>query len=216
MKKSLFYLNILVFIIIIANIYKPIERYFQWVVFPFEIVFSDIHEYIETSKINIEKFQEIEKELLNYEIEKKNLILVDVNTKPGVILSENGKYLRVKTVNKVDENSIVIDSKKHLVGFVESVLNDIVLVKKLGWSENHFFALMDNNDILVEEQNGYLYLELPENMEVKNKEVKIETPFYLEEIPITLEGKITSKIGDKFIFEPSKIDSSTVFIMEVD
>lgn len=216
MKKSLFYLNILVFIIIIANIYKPIERYFQWVVFPFEIVFSDIDEYIEISKMKSEKFDEIENELKSYEIEKKNLILVDVNTKPGVILSENGKYLRVKTVNKIDENSIVIDSKENLIGFVESVLNDIVLVKKLGWSENQFFAMIDDKDILVEEKNGYVYLELPENIKIKNDIVKIKTPFYLKEMPITLEGTISSKIGDNYIFEPSQIDSSTVFIMEVE
>lgn len=216
MKKSLFYLNILVFIIIIANIYKPIENIFQWVVFPFETIFSDIHEYIQISKLNAEDFQKIEKELSSYEIKSKNLILIDVNTKPGVILSENGKYLRVKTVNKVNKNSIVIDSKEHLVGFVENVLNNIVLVKKLGWSDKQFFAVMDNYDILVEEKNGYLYLELPENIEVKKREVEIKTPFYLETIPITLAGKITSKIGDKFIFEPSEIDSSTVFIMEVE
>jgi hypothetical protein len=178
-------------------------------------VFSDIDEYIEISKMKSERFEKIEDELKSYEIEKKNLILIDVNTKPGVILSEYGKYLRVKTVNKVDENSIVIDSKKNLIGFVESVLKDIVIVKKLGWSGKQFFAMIDQNDILAEEKNGYIYLELPENIEIKDNIVKIKTPFYLEEMTITLEGKISSRIGDSYIFEPSQIDSSTVFIMEV-
>jgi hypothetical protein len=75
--------------------------------------------------------------------------------------------------------------------------------------------MIDQNDILAEEKNGYIYLELPENIEIKDNIVKIKTPFYLEEMTITLEGKISSRIGDSYIFEPSQIDSSTVFIMEV-
>jgi hypothetical protein len=76
--------------------------------------------------------------------------------------------------------------------------------------------MIDDNDILVEEKNGYVYLELPENIEIKEDIVIIKTPFYLEEMPITLQGTISSKIGDNYIFEPSQIDSSTVFIMEVE
>ncbi|MGM0639972.1 MAG: hypothetical protein ACQESN_00915 [Thermotogota bacterium] len=215
MKKSLFYLNILIFIIIIANIYKPIEKHIQWVVWPFDMIFSDIYEYVEISKSNNERFVEIEKELKKYEIKTNTEIALDTNSKPGIILFENGKYYRIKTTSKIDINSLVIDTNKNLIGFVESYVKDMAIVKKLGWGDNSFFGILDNNDVFVKENNGDLYIELPEDITLDKKNLLINTPFYIEEQNINIQGEIVSKIGDNYIFSPKQIESSTVFILEV-
>jgi len=215
MKKSLFYLNILIFIIIIANIYKPIEKHIQWVVLPFDMIFSNISEYVEVSKLNNENFIEIENELKKYEIKTTTDLMLDTNSKPGIILFENGKYYRVKTTKKIDINSLVIDVNKNLIGFVESNINDIAIVKKIGWGYNSFFGVLSDNDVFIEEHYGDLYIELPENINIENTSLTINTPFYIDNQKIYIQGEIVSKIGDNYIFNPIEVESSTVFILEV-
>lgn len=216
MKKSLFYLNILVFIIIIANIYKPIENYIQWVVFPFDLAFSNVSEYLEVSEIKNDEMKNIKEQINNYNLKTNGQINIDINTKPGVVLFENGKYYRVKTSKNIKKGSYVIDNNNDLIGFVERSINDIVFVKKIGWGDNQFFAMLNNNDVLVEEHYGDIYIELPDNIKINQKKlVTINTPFYIKDMPINLKGEFLSKIGDKFIFEPTKLNVSTVYIMEV-
>ena len=218
MKRNYFlFLNILLILVIISNLFNPIEKIFQWITYPFDYVFSKLNFEMQMRKSNAESLKNI-----LFIINDQNILLKETEDFQfeipfGIILNKNDREILATANSKIKKNSKVIDENGVLVGFVEHIFSDRVIIRRLGWGNNEIFGTLNNVDVMIMEKSGTLYIELPENLEVGEETVFINLPYYVESIDnknMAVAGKIISRSKELFIFEKKELDSILIYYFE--
>ncbi|BBE31871.1 hypothetical protein OSSY52_20120 [Tepiditoga spiralis] len=214
-KNKIFYLNIFIVLTIMINIYKPIGNIVQWVSYPFNYVFSKLQEEILIRDSRAESLKNILSIISSNKIQLKKGENLKFSIPYGIILKEEYKYLIVHSNEKVSKNSFVIDDEGNLIGFSEKTYSNRIIVKKLGWGTNEIFGEIGGYDVLIKEDNGNLFVELPQK--INEKILTITLPYYIDTInkkKVILTGKIISKYGEMYLFKPLKFKGILAYFLE--
>ena len=215
LKNKIFYLNIFIVLTIMLNIYKPIGNIVQWVSYPFNYVFSKFQEEILIRNSRSESLKNILSIISSNKIQLKQGGKVQFSIPYGIILKEEYKYLIVHSNKTVQKNSFVIDDEGNLIGFSEKNYSNRIIVKKLGWGTNEIFGEIGGYDVLIKEDNGNLFVELPQKTD--QKILTITLPYYIDSVnkkKVILTGTIVSKYGEMYLFKPLKIKGILAYFLE--
>ena len=217
---QLLFLLVLVFVSIIFNIFEGLGNVLNYIMFPFDFLFSHLQTNIESRKFNSEQLQNtvkyFEKQQI-FIIESKDPKNIDFTIPYGIISKETNRDLTVIANSEdVKENYIVVDETGILLGFVEEIYSNRILVRKLGWGNGSFFGKIGNVDVLVKEHRGNLFTEIPDNYTIPEEILQIEFPSYITKINDEnkngiLIGNIVSKFGEMYLFEPIKSKNFLVY-----
>ncbi|PNR97216.1 hypothetical protein [Petrotoga sp. 9PWA.NaAc.5.4] len=217
---QLLFLLVLVFVSIIFNIFQGLGNILNYIMFPFDFLFSHLQTHIESRKFNSEQFQNTVKSFEKQQIfiiESKDPKNVDFTIPYGIISKETNRNLTVIANSEdVKKNYIVVDETGILLGFVEEIYSNRILVRKLGWGNGSFFGKIGNVDVLVREHRGNLFAEIPDNYTIPEEILQIEFPSYITKIKDEnkngiLIGNIVSKFGEMYLFEPIKSKNFLVY-----
>ncbi|KUK83820.1 MAG: Uncharacterized protein XD96_0161 [Petrotoga mobilis] len=217
---GILFLVILIFITILFNTFENLRVILEPLTYPVDLVFSLFHSKILERDASAEKItsilDELDKQPL-YLIESQNSENKDLTIPRGIILNETNRSFSLLTNNKsnLGKGYLAVSTDGILLGFVENIFSDRVVVRKLGWGDQHFFGKIGVVDVLIKEDKGNLLVEIPDNYNVVMEEhLKIDLPAYVKGVEkegIFLSGEIVSKYGDLYLFNPVTIDDFLVY-----
>jgi len=216
-RKKIYLLNILIIIVIVANIYKPIENYFQWVTFPFDYAFSYLHKEFLSREYNAESLKNIFFQIRDTKIVVKDYEDLKISIPYGVIIKNESKYITAVSNEKTKKGSYVTDGDGNLIGFVENIYSERVIIRKLGWGNNEIFGVFNEKDVLIKEYEGMILIELPDDKMFETDKITINLPFYIDSLNgfnTVLVGNLISKYGNFYMFRPSDIKSDIIYFLE--
>lgn len=216
-RKKIYLLNILIIIVIVANIYKPIENYFQWVTFPFDYAFSYLHKEFLAREYNAESLKNIFFQIRDTKIVVKDYEDLKISIPYGVIIKNESKYITAVSNEKTKKGSYVTDGNGNLIGFVENIYSERVIIRKLGWGNNEIFGVFNEKDVLIKEYEGMILIELPDDKMFETDKITINLPFYIDSLNgfnTVLVGNLISKYGNFYMFRPSDIKSDIIYFLE--
>ncbi|HOO74987.1 MAG TPA: hypothetical protein PLS66_06820 [Tepiditoga sp.] len=216
-RKKIYLLNILIIIVIVANIYKPIENYFQWVTFPFDYAFSYLHKEFLAREYNAESLKNIFFQIRDTKIVVKDYEDLKISIPYGVIIKNESKYITAVSNEKTKKGSYVTDGDGNLIGFVENIYSERVIIRKLGWGNNEIFGVFNEKDVLIKEYEGMILIELPDDKMFETDKITINLPFYIDSLNgfnTVLVGNLISKYGNFYMFRPSDIKSDIIYFLE--
>ena len=216
-RKKIYLLNILIIIVIVANIYKPIENYFQWVTFPFDYAFSYLHKEFLAREYNAESLKNIFFQIRDTKIVVKDYEDLKISIPYGVIVKNESKYITAVSNEKTKKGSYVTDGDGNLIGFVENIYSERVIIRKLGWGNNEIFGVFNEKDVLIKEYEGMILIELPDDKMFETDKITINLPFYIDSLNgfnTVLVGNLISKYGNFYMFRPSDIKSDIIYFLE--
>ncbi|PNR97407.1 hypothetical protein X929_03210 [Petrotoga olearia DSM 13574] len=210
----------MIFISILFNTFENLRVILDPLTYPVDMVFSLFHSKILERGSSAEKISSILDELNKkplYLIESKNSENIDLTIPRGIILSATNRNFNVLTNNEsnLEKGYLAVSTDGILLGFVENMFSDRVVVRKLGWGDQQFFGKIGIVDVLIKEDKGNLLVEIPDNYNVvMEQHLKIDLPAYVkggEKESIFLSGEIVSKYGDLYLFNPVKINDFLVY-----
>ncbi len=158
------------------------------------------------------------KGILFFIVEDKNVEDKGIGIYYGIILRETNRNFTVLTRdNNIDENYLVVNEEGILLGFVEKVYSNNILVRKIGWGNQILFGRVENLDVLIKENHGDLLVEIPDNyiLSQDNLNLLLDLPFYISEESSKntfLIGDLVSKYGEFYLFKPFRNQSYLVYI----
>jgi len=217
---GILFLVILIFISILFNTFESLGGTLDPLTYPFDMVFSLFHSKILERNASAERISSILEELKKqpiYLIESKNSENIDLTIPRGIILSETNRSFNVLTSNEgnLEKGYLAVSTDGNLLGFVENMFSDRVVVRKLGWGNQQFFGKIGVVDVLIKEDKGNLLVEIPDNYNVvMDEHLNMDLPAYVkggEKEGIFLSGEIVSKYGDLYLFNPVVIDDFLVY-----
>jgi len=217
---GILFLVILIFISILFNTFESLGGTLDPLTYPFDMVFSLFHSKISERNASAERISSILDELKKqpiYLIESKNSENIDLTIPRGIILSETNRSFNVLTSNEgnLEKGYLAVSTEGNLLGFVENMFSDRVVVRKLGWGNQQFFGKIGVVDVLIKEDKGNLLVEIPDNYNVvMDEHLNMDLPAYVkdgEKEGIFLSGEIVSKYGDLYLFNPVVIDDFLVY-----
>lgn len=217
---GILFLVILIFISILFNTFESLGGTLDPLTYPFDMVFSLFHSKISERNASAERISSILDELKKqpiYLIESKNSENIDLTIPRGIILSETNRSFNVLTSNEgnLEKGYLAVSTEGNLLGFVENMFSDRVVVRKLGWGNQQFFGKIGVVDVLIKEDKGNLLVEIPDNYNiVMDEHLNMDLPAYAkggEKEGIFLSGEIVSKYGDLYLFNPVVIDDFLVY-----
>ncbi|HOB15885.1 MAG TPA: hypothetical protein PLO45_07500 [Defluviitoga sp.] len=222
-NSSLFFLAVIIFVSILFNLFSNALNVVETLMFPCDFLFSNLYSKIESRSLTEDKLKSImhivEEEPF-FIIESKEVKNLNMSIPWGIILKETNRTLTILTSgDKINENYLVVNENGVLLGFVEKVYSNNVLVRKVGWGNQRFFGRIHNLDVLIKENRGDILVEIPDDYRLPHDDLKLflDFPFYLKnrnenEEAAFLVGDLVSKYGEFYLFKPYRNESFVVFI----
>lgn len=220
---GLLFLTLLIFITIFFNVFiNAFSNIMEIIMFPSDFLFSHLYSILESRSMSEKKLesilQSVHKEPF-FIVESKKVEDEGIGIEYGIILKETNRNFTVLTRDdNIDENYLVVNEDGILLGFVEKVYSNNILVRKIGWGNQIFFGKVDNIDVLVKENRGEILVEIPDNKYIlsqDNLQLVLDFPFYINKESSDgtfIIGDLVSKYGEFYLFKPIKNQSYLVYI----
>ncbi|WP_144403505.1 hypothetical protein [Defluviitoga tunisiensis] len=219
---GLLFLTLLIFITIFFNLFiNASSNIVEIIMFPGNYLFSRLYSKIESRSVSEEILNSVLQSVQRnpfFIVEDKNVEDKGIGIYYGIILRETNRNFTVLTRdNNIDENYLVVNEEGILLGFVEKVYSNNILVRKIGWGNQILFGRVENLDVLIKENHGDLLVEIPDNyiLSQDNLKLLLDLPFYISEESSKntfLIGDLVSKYGEFYLFKPFRNQSYLVYI----
>ena len=219
---GLLFLTLLIFITIFFNLFiNASSNIVEIIMFPGNYLFSRLYSKIESRRVSEEILNSVLQSVQRnpfFIVEDKNVEDKGISIYYGIILRETNRNFTVLTRdNNIDENYLVVNEEGILLGFVEKVYSNNILVRKIGWGNQILFGRVENLDVLIKENHGDLLVEIPDNyiLSQDNLNLLLDLPFYISEESSKntfLIGDLVSKYGEFYLFKPFRNQSYLVYI----